>query len=83
MTQTLPDIQGTKDWQDIAALQPATAGKMIVVQAKSGQFNHIFFGGAAVPNPRDGQLLPSGESFAGQADHIWVRGDSRFSVTIL
>ena len=83
MTQTLPDILGTRDWQDIAALQPAVAGRMILVQAKSGQFNHIFFGGAAAPGARDGQMLPGGESFAGEADHVWVRGNARFSVTIL
>lgn len=82
MAQNYPDVVGSKDWQDIAAIHPAIAGQRITVQAKGGTFNYVYFGGNAAPGARDGSFLEAGVSVTGTATHIWVRGDCRFAIMV-
>lgn len=82
MAQSYNDVVGGNDWHDIIATHPGVAGQRVVVQAKGGTFNYIYFGGAAAPGSKNGLMLPSVSSVAGTADHIWVRGDCRFAIMV-
>lgn len=84
MAKSYPDVQGTREWQDIAALpsHAAIANARVTIQAKSGRYNYLYFGGAAPPNSGDGIIVPGVESLSGTSDHIWVRGDTTFAVLV-
>ncbi len=84
MAKSYPDVRGTRDWQDIAAKpsHAAIANQRVTIQAKSGRYNYVYFGGVEVPSAGDGIIVPGVESLSGTSDHIWVRGDTEFAVLV-
>jgi hypothetical protein len=84
MAKSLPDIQATHEWQDLTTLPgyAEIADQTVTLQAKAGKFNHVYFGGSAAPDPRDGLALPVIVSVTGTSDHIWVRGTGRIAILL-
>jgi len=84
MAQNFPDFRGTREWQDITALPGygALVGKRVVIQAKSGTYNAVWFGSVAPPEASSGIPAPAHRDVSGSGDHIWVRGDTRFAILL-
>ncbi len=74
MSLSFPSLAVTTDWTDLVVAAPSLASVDTFVQNTGKGPMLIYWGGATAPAANDGVQLKPGESFQGNAAHIWVAG---------
>lgn len=70
-TQNTVDI--TRNWQDLTALLPASAGVSCLIQVVTDDLVEIVFGGASAPSGKSGLILGFRDSVTDTSGNRWVR----------
>ncbi|MBY0581543.1 MAG: hypothetical protein K2P68_01315 [Sphingomonas sp.] len=82
MAANYPSQSVTPSWVDLCAVNSSLAGKSLSIQCVGGHAVEVYFGGVSAPTGA-GTVLYPGAAVTGTAAHIWIRGSSGGTVSIL
>lgn len=85
-TATQADVTATSTWQNLVALNGATASVDLVIQNKGDSAVQVVFGGSQPTDEDGGLYLERYDSVQGNAAAIWLRaldGSEAVGVTLL
>lgn len=74
-TISFPSVSLTGAFVDLAVASPAIASVDVFYQNMGSNPLYLYFGGTTAPAATDGIVLKPGDSFQGNAAHVWARGD--------